>query len=101
YLAAGARAANYAICSNGEGQHVDVSIQQVAMSRNVNGILVWQFDRRKLHRAGGCIAYGRAKVRVIWRLADGWCFHALMTGRLGAPANKALSDWMDECGVSN
>jgi crotonobetainyl-CoA:carnitine CoA-transferase CaiB-like acyl-CoA transferase len=26
------------------GQHVDVSIQQVAFSRNFNGILVWQFD---------------------------------------------------------
>ena len=31
-------------------------------------------------------------------LADGWCFHSLMTGRFGAPANQALSDWMDEAG---
>jgi crotonobetainyl-CoA:carnitine CoA-transferase CaiB-like acyl-CoA transferase len=99
--AAGALAAHFARGTHGEGQHVDVSIQQVAMSRNVNGVLVWQFDRRKLDRAGGCIAYGRAKVRVIWGLADGWCFHALMTGRLGAPANKALSDWMDEAGFDN
>lgn len=99
--AAGAMAAHYARGSHGAGQHVDVSIQQVAMSRNINGILVWQFDRRKLDRAGGCIAYGRAKVRVIWRLADGWCFHSLMTGRLGAPANQALSDWMDEAGFDN
>jgi crotonobetainyl-CoA:carnitine CoA-transferase CaiB-like acyl-CoA transferase len=99
--AAGALAAHFARGTHGKGQHVDVSIQQVAMSRNVNGVLVWQFDRRKLDRAGGCIAYGRAKVRVIWGLADGWCFHALMTGRLGAPANKALSDWMDEAGFDN
>ncbi len=99
--AAGAMAAHYARGTHGQGQHVDVSIQQVAFSRNVNGVLVWQFDRRKLDRAGGCIAYGKARVRVIWRLADGWCFHALMTGRLGAPANKALSDWMDEAGIAN
>lgn len=99
--AAGAMAAHYARGSHGEGQHVDVSVQQVAMSRNTNGVLVWQFDRRKLDRAGGCIAYGRAKVQVIWRLADGWCFHALMTGRLGAPANRALSQWMDEAGFAN
>ncbi len=99
--AAGALAAHYARGTHGGGQHVDVSIQQVAFSRNVNGVLVWQFDRRKLDRAGGCIAYGRAKVRVIWKLADGWCFHALMTGRLGAPANRGLSDWMDEVGVAN
>jgi len=99
--AAGAMAAHFARGTHGQGQHVDVSIQQVAMSRNVNGVLVWQFDRRKLDRAGGCIAYGRAKVQVIWQLADGWCFHALMTGRLGAPANKGLSDWMDETGFAN
>ncbi len=59
-------------------------------SRNFNGVLVWQFDRRKLARVGGSLAYGKATVRAIWRLADGWCFHSLMTGRLGAPANQAL-----------
>ncbi|MFB0610716.1 CaiB/BaiF CoA-transferase family protein [Aurantiacibacter poecillastricola] len=99
--AAGAMAAHFARGTHGKGQHVDVSIQQVAMSRNVNGVLVWQFDRRKLDRAGQCIAYGRAKVRVIWKLADGYCFHALMSGRLGAPANQALSEWMDETGIDN
>jgi len=99
--AAGAMAAHFARGTHGQGQHVDVSVQQVAFSRNVNGILVWQFDRRTLDRAGGCIAYGQAKIRVIWRLADGWCFHSLMTGRVGAPANQALSDWMDEAGVPN
>jgi crotonobetainyl-CoA:carnitine CoA-transferase CaiB-like acyl-CoA transferase len=99
--AAGAMAAHFARGTHGRGQHVDVSIQQVAFSRNVNGILVWQFDRRTLQRAGGCIAYGRARIRAIWRLADGWCFHSLMTGKLGAPANQALSDWMDEADLPN
>ncbi|MBO9669899.1 MAG: CoA transferase [Sphingobium sp.] len=99
--AAGAMAAHYARGTHGKGQHVDVSIQQVAFSRNTNGVLVWQFDRRKLSRVGGALAYGKATVRAIWSLADGWCFHSLMTGRLGAPANQALSDWMDEAGVDN
>jgi crotonobetainyl-CoA:carnitine CoA-transferase CaiB-like acyl-CoA transferase len=98
---AGAMAAHYARGTHGKGQHVDVSIQQVAFSRNTSGVLVWQFDRRKLHRAGGKIAYGKVKVGAIWRLADGWCFHSLMTGRLGAPANQALSDWMDEVLTDN
>ena len=99
--AAGAMAAHYARGVHGRGQHVDVSIQEVAFSRNVNGVLVWQFDRRKLHRVGGALNYGRATVRCIWPLADGWCFHTLMTGRFGAPANQALSDWMDEAGLDN
>ena len=99
--AAGAMAAHYARGTIGQGQHVDVSIQQVAFSRNFNGILVWQFDQRKLARVGGALAYGRATVRAIWQLADGYCFHSLMTGRLGAPANQALSDWIDEAGMPN
>ncbi len=99
--AAGAMAAWYSRLTSGQGQHVDVSIQEVAFSRNVNGVLVWQFDRRKLHRVGGALNYGKATVRCIWRLADGWCFHSLMTGRFGAPANQALSDWIDEAGMPN
>ena len=61
----------------------------------------WQFDRRLLQRAGGAVNYGRATVRCIWPLEDGYCFHSLMTGRFGAPANQALSDWMDETGADN
>lgn len=99
--AAGAMAALVELANTGRGQHVDISVQEVAFSRNVNGVLVWQFDRRKLHRVGGALNYGRATVRCIWPLADGFCFHTLMTGRFGAPANQALSDWIDEVGLSN
>ena len=99
--ASGALAAHYERNVGGPGQHVDVSVQEVAFSRQVNGILVWQFDRRKLLRVGGALNYGLATVRCIWPLADGWCFHTLMTGRFGAPANQALSDWMDSTGMDN
>jgi crotonobetainyl-CoA:carnitine CoA-transferase CaiB-like acyl-CoA transferase len=99
--ACGALAALHEVRETGKGQHVDVSVQEVAFSRNVNGVLVWQFDRRLLGRAGGAVNYGRVTVRCIWPLADGYCFHSLMTGRFGAPANQGLSDWMDEAGVDN
>jgi crotonobetainyl-CoA:carnitine CoA-transferase CaiB-like acyl-CoA transferase len=99
--AAGAMAAHYSRGTSGCGQHIDISAQEVAFGRMVNSILVWQFDRRKLHRVGGAVNYGKATVRCIWKLADGFCFHTLMTGRFGAPANKSLSDWMDEVGARN
>jgi crotonobetainyl-CoA:carnitine CoA-transferase CaiB-like acyl-CoA transferase len=99
--ACGVLAAVYERLTTGKGQHVDVSTQEVAFSRNVNGVLVWQFDRRLLHRAGGAVNYGRVAVRCIWPLKDGYCFHSLMTGRFGAPANQGLSDWMDEAGAEN
>lgn len=99
--ASGVMAALHERDASGRGQHIDVSVQEVAFSRNVNGALAWHFDRRKLHRVGGSLNYGRATVRCIWPLADGYCFHTLMTGRFGAPANSALSDWMDEKEVPN
>jgi crotonobetainyl-CoA:carnitine CoA-transferase CaiB-like acyl-CoA transferase len=99
--AAGALAAHFQRGGDGLGQHVDVSVQEVAFSRLVNSILVWQFDGRKLARVGGALNYGIATVRCIWPLADGFCFHTLMTGRFGAPANRALSEWIDEVGMDN
>jgi crotonobetainyl-CoA:carnitine CoA-transferase CaiB-like acyl-CoA transferase len=99
--ASGALAAHYERNLNGRGQHIDISVQEVAFCRQVNSILVWQFERRKLSRVGGALNYGVATVRCIWALADGWCFHTLMTGRFGAPANQALSDWIDEVGLEN
>lgn len=99
--AAGAMAAHHARVVHGQGQHVDVSVQEAAFNRGVSSIVSWQFDRRKLARSGGALNYGRATVRCIWPLADGHCFHSLMTGRFGAPANQALSDWIDEVGMPN
>lgn len=99
--ASAALAAHFERGESKRGQRVEICAQQVTFSRAVNPILVWQFDRRKLHRTGGALGYGRATVRCIWPLSDGWCFHTLMTGRLGAPANEALSNWMDERGVHN
>ena len=99
--ASGAMAAHHSRAASGRGQHVDISIQEVAFNRNVSGVLAWQFDRRKVRRSGGAVTFGSTRVRYIWKLADGWCFHALMTGRFGAPANQGLSDWIDECGMDN
>jgi len=99
--AAGAMAAWFDAVRTGLGQHVDVSVQEVAFNRNVSSILAWQFDQRKLTRSGGKLSYNKVAVRCIWRLRDGWCFHSLMTGRFGAPANQGLSGWMDEAGIDN
>ena len=87
--------------ASGLGQLVEVSAQQVAASRATSGLLAWQFDQRILKRTGVKVSYGTAQVRYIWTLADGYCFHGLMSGKIGAPANTALSAWMDEAGFDN
>ena len=98
---AGTMAAHFERGVSGRGQHVDVSVQEAGFSRGTNGVVVWQFDRRKLSRSGFRLRYGKAAVRCIWELKDGYCFHSLMSGRIGAPANAALSQWMDETGFDN
>jgi crotonobetainyl-CoA:carnitine CoA-transferase CaiB-like acyl-CoA transferase len=99
--AAGAMFAHYERDASGLGQHVDVSVQEVAASRMTSAILAWQFDQRPLKRSGVHVSYGHARVRYVWDLKDGYCFHGLMSGRTGAPANQALSRWMDEAGFEN
>ena len=96
--AAGAMFAHVERGVSGRGQHVDVSMHEVGFSRGTNGVLVWQFDKRKLERSGYALRYGRAAVRCVWELADGYCFHTLMSGRFGAPANAALTQWMLDAG---
>jgi crotonobetainyl-CoA:carnitine CoA-transferase CaiB-like acyl-CoA transferase len=86
---------------SGRGQHVDISVQEVAASRLTNAVVLYQFDQRRLERTGQWLQYGRAAVRCIWPLRDGYAFHTLMSGRFGAPANAALSAWMDELGYDN
>ena len=56
--AAGALAAHYERGITGRGQLIDVSVQEVAFSRQFNSVLAWQFDRRKLSRVGGALNYG-------------------------------------------
>jgi crotonobetainyl-CoA:carnitine CoA-transferase CaiB-like acyl-CoA transferase len=99
--AAGCMIALHARDASGLGQHVDVSIQEVAASRLTNSIVLWQFDRRQLARSGNHLSYGRARVRCIWQLQDGYAFHSLMSGRFGARANLALSRWLDDAGCEN
>ena len=98
---AGALFACFERASSGLGQLVEVSAQEVAASRCTSGLLAWQFDKRVLKRTGFYVSYGSARVRYVWALKDGYCFHGLMSGKIGAPANAALSAWMTQSGFAN
>jgi crotonobetainyl-CoA:carnitine CoA-transferase CaiB-like acyl-CoA transferase len=93
--------AHYHREATGEGQQVDVSAQEVGASRNTNNIIAYQFDRRFLKRSGDCQWLGLRPARWIWRCKDGFLWHNLMGGKIGAPANRALSQWMDDDGMEN
>ena len=102
YFQAGAAAAlgtmiSYYHCEvSGIGQQVDVSLQEVAASRTTSCLMAWQFDRLLLKRLGPRTTLGLVASRWNWPCKDGFLFWHMLGGLFGAPANKALSDWIDE-----
>ena len=44
---------------------------------------------------------GLHTARWIWQCKDGYVWFNLMGGKVGAPANKALTRWIDEDGLEN
>ncbi|MBN1367072.1 MAG: CoA transferase [Dehalococcoidales bacterium] len=82
---------------SGRGQQVDVSIQEVATSRNVSSLLAWIFDKKIIGRSWGQLTgEGLSAMRRVWPCKDGYVFWLFAVGSVGAAANKALSKWMDE-----
>ena len=102
YFQAGAAAAlgtliSYYHCEmTGEGQQVDVSLQEVAASRTTSCLMAWQFDRLLLKRLGPRTTLGLVASRWNWPCKDGFLFWHMLGGLFGAPANRALSQWIDE-----
>jgi crotonobetainyl-CoA:carnitine CoA-transferase CaiB-like acyl-CoA transferase len=107
YFHAGAAAAlgtiisHYSRETDGEGQQVDVSIQEVATSRTALCLLPWQWDKRLIKRSGPMMHLGLRPLRAIWPCKDGYVLWFYQGGQIGAPANRALSQWIDEEGMVN
>ena len=99
--ALGAITAHYYRESSGEGQQIDISIQEVTASRRTMGLIGWEFDRRLLKRSGPMNQFGRQSFRWIWPCKDGYVYWQLFGGKHGASANKALSQWIGEEGFKN
>ena len=94
--------AHYYRQTTGEGQQVDVSLQECGASRNTTGLVVWQFDKRLLKRTGNkSLVGGRRPSRWLWPCKDGYLFWTLRGGTMGARINPAMSKWFDESGIDN
>ena len=91
----------YAVNLQGEGQHIDVSIEEAAANRNPQGQMSWMFDRKVGKRMGPYSKYGIAKVRTVWECSDGFVNWTLFAGNLGFKGNTALCAWMNEDGLEN
>ncbi len=109
YLHAGAEAAvgtliaHYHREGTGEGQWVDVSIQEAAYVTTMNAPLFWPLEKRPLKRAGAWRTGLTSGVlqRQIWRCEDGYINMPIYGGPVGAKTNRALTEWMNNEGMSD
>jgi benzylsuccinate CoA-transferase BbsE subunit len=85
----------------GEGQPVDVSLQEVAASRTFNNLVIWEFGKILLKRSDGVRRIGARYTRWIWQCKEGYVFWTLTPGKFGAQGNSAMSKWIDEDGLEN
>jgi benzylsuccinate CoA-transferase BbsE subunit len=99
--ALGTLVSHYSRELSGEGQQVDVSIQEVAAGRATLSLLAWQWDKRLVKRGGPMLQIGFRPFRHIWPCKDGHIYWMFNGGPIGAPANRALSQWIDEEGMEN
>jgi crotonobetainyl-CoA:carnitine CoA-transferase CaiB-like acyl-CoA transferase len=99
--ALGTVTAHYVREKTGEGQQVDVSMQEVAVKRTSSNLLVWEFDKCLIKRAGTIRTIGARSTHWIWECKDGHIFWSFMGGKPGSQGNRAMSKWIDDDGMEN
>jgi len=86
----------------GEGQHVEISIQQCLAPLTLNTIPHWTLNRRLVKRAGNRRSglTSRASQRQTWKCKDGYVTLTIYGGARGAKTNYPLVNWMNEKGMA-
>jgi crotonobetainyl-CoA:carnitine CoA-transferase CaiB-like acyl-CoA transferase len=100
--AVGSMLAHYHRRKTGEGQHVDVSMQQSAAWFLAQTIPHWEIDNLILGRVGTFRTSSRGTLqRQVWPCKDGFIFFFMIGGQQGAKTCRQLVKWMDEEGMAN
>jgi crotonobetainyl-CoA:carnitine CoA-transferase CaiB-like acyl-CoA transferase len=109
YLHAGADAAAATMIAyyyrelNGEGQHIDVSIQ-LSVSVNLTQAVPLKELYNSISKRGGVYRPGifsGDRTHLVWPCKDGFVNFGIYGGTLGAKRNLALVEWMDEEGLAD
>jgi len=87
----------------GEGQHVDVSLQQSAAWFLAPTIPYWEIDKVILERVGTFRSgSGSGTVQQqVWPCKDGYVFFFMMGGQQGAKQCRPLVRWMEDEGLGD
>jgi crotonobetainyl-CoA:carnitine CoA-transferase CaiB-like acyl-CoA transferase len=96
--AVGCMMAYYHRSKTGEGQHIDVSLQQSAGWFQANAVPVYELQGNIMKRSGAFRTgtSSQAAQRQVWKCKDSYVFFNVIGGRTGAKTLSALVAWMDE-----
>lgn len=94
--AVGTMIALFHASSTGEGQHVDVAGQLVAIRTLMNATAFPQLEGPELSRQGQLIAHGHARFRMIYPCTDGHVTVLISGGAIGAMVMTAMLGWIEE-----
>jgi crotonobetainyl-CoA:carnitine CoA-transferase CaiB-like acyl-CoA transferase len=89
---------------SGEGQQVDISIQQSVESSAPNSQILFQVTGESFQQLNGSYAVLPARVDTtppIWEVKDGYVAYTVFTGETGARMNAPVIQWMTEDGMAD
>jgi crotonobetainyl-CoA:carnitine CoA-transferase CaiB-like acyl-CoA transferase len=85
---------------SGQGQHVDVALQQAMVMPNIGAGAMFKMTGNRGARAGAFMRQEHAVAREIWPCADGFVSFALRGGPARIPGLVAMVSYMDEHGMA-
>jgi benzylsuccinate CoA-transferase BbsE subunit len=101
--AIGAMVAYWNRLNTGEGQFVDVSMQEANMSANMNSLQMWDVNHVEFKRVGPCsyVASTGVKQPIYFPCKDGFVMILALGGNPPyVPSSEKLVKWMDEEGMA-
>jgi len=99
--AAGAMMAFYHREMTGEGQHVDISVQELVAQDSYMPTSGWDMNQRIFQRGGTGVLGITMRVTRIWPCKDGHVMWAFSGGFGGAARNDPFVEWMDSEGIAD
>ena len=84
---------------SGQGQYIDVSIQECVVRSLFTEYAFWEYAKEVVHRRGPYIRRGKTYGRNIWHCKDGEVGFYMVYGRFGRRM-KPLVEWMKQEGIA-
>jgi benzylsuccinate CoA-transferase BbsE subunit len=85
----------------GEGQHIDISMQECCTWVTFNNINFWDLGHFILKRQGTWRSFGENQIKVLYQCKDGYVVLWLLGGAWGAKGQDRLREWANSEGMAD